>query len=97
MVYIVVHQPSVTNQGFVVTESRISEKNLTTLRLELASAHMASNLIENVKAALERCNIRSVARWTDSKVVLHWLKRQVLSKQFVANRVTRVLEKEYMK
>ena len=76
MVYIVVHQPSVTNQGFVVTESRISEKNLTTLRLELASAHMASNLIENVKTALERCNIRSVTEWTDSTVVLHWLKTQ---------------------
>ena len=76
MVYIVVHQPSVTKQGFVVTESRISEKNLTTLRLELDSARMASNLIENVKAALERCNIRSVTEWTDSTVVLHWLKTQ---------------------
>ena len=37
---------------------------------------MASNLIENVKAALERCNIRSVTEWTDSTVVLHWLKTQ---------------------
>ena len=47
---------------------------------------MASNLIENVKAALERCNIRSVTEWTDSTVVLHWLKTQGYYKKFVANK-----------
>ena len=58
---------------------------------------MASNLIENVKAALKRCNIRSVNGCTDSAVVLYWLNRQGLYKQFVANRVTKTSEKEYMK
>ena len=49
VVYAVVHQPSVTNEGLVVSKSRISTKNLTAPRLELASTHLASNLIENVK------------------------------------------------
>ena len=97
VVYAVVHQPSVTNQGLVVSKSRISKKNLTIPRLELVSIHMASNLIENVKVALKHCNIRSITGWTDNTVILHWLNRQGLYKQFVANRVTKILEKEYIK
>ena len=97
VVYAVVHQPSVIHQSLVVSKSRISKKNLTIFRLELVSAHAASNLTENVKAALKRCNIRSVTGWTDSKVVLRWLNRQGFYKQFVVNRVTKILEKEYIK
>ena len=60
VVYAVVRQPSVTKQGLVVSKSRISKKNLTISRLKPVSAHMASSLIENVKAALKRCNIKSI-------------------------------------
>ena len=80
VVYAVVHQSSVRNQGLVVSKSHISKKNLTIPRLELLSAHMASNLTEYVKAALKRCNIRLVIWWIDSTVVLHWLNRQGLYK-----------------
>ena len=52
VVYAVVYQPSVRNQELVLNESRVSKKSLTIPRLELVSAHMASNLIENVKGAL---------------------------------------------
>ena len=76
--FAVFHQPSITNQGLLFSKSRTSKKNLAIPRLELVSAHMVSNLIENVKAALKRCNIRSVTGWTDSTVVLHWLNRQGL-------------------
>ena len=86
VVYAVIHQQSVTNQGLVSSKSCICKKNLTIPRLELVSAYMASHLIENVKAALKRCNIRSITGWTDSTVFLHWLKRQELYKIFVANR-----------
>ena len=55
---------------------------------------MATNLIENVKPALKRCNKRSITKWI---VALHWLNRQGLYKQFVANRVRQILEKEYIK
>ena len=50
-----------------------------------------------MKAALKCCNIRSVTGWADSTLVLHWLKRQQLYKQFVANRASKILEKEYIK
>ena len=49
VVYAVVHQPPVTNQGLAVSKSRISKKNLTIPRLELVSAHMTSNLIEKLR------------------------------------------------
>ena len=49
VVYAVVHQPSVTNQGLVVCKSRISKKNLTISRLDFVSAQMVLNVIENVK------------------------------------------------
>ena len=97
VVYAVVHQPSVANQGLVVSQSRISKKSLTIPKLELVSAYMASDLIENVKAALKHFNIRSFTGWTDSTVVVHWFKRQGLYKQFVTNRVTMILEREYIK
>ena len=53
---------------------------------------MASNLIKNEKPALKRCNIRSITKWADTAVVLHWLNRQGLYKQFVAIRVAKTLE-----
>ena len=89
VVYAVIHQPSITNQGLVVSKSRISKRNLTIRRLELVLEHIASNLIENVKPALKRCNIKSITGtgWTSSTVNLHSLNRQGLDKQSVANRV----------
>ena len=62
VVYAVVHQLLVTNHWLVVSKSRISNKNLTIPTLESVSAHMASNLIENVKALLKRCNMRLVGQ-----------------------------------
>ena len=93
----VVHQRSVTNQALFVGKSCISKKNLTIPRLELVSAHMASNLLGNVKAALKSCHVRSISGWTDSTVVLHCLNRQGLYKQFAVNRVSKILEKGYIK
>ena len=58
---------------------------------------MTSNSIENVKVTLKHCNIRSVTGWTDSTVFLYWLNRQGLYKQFVANTITKILQKEYIK
>ena len=50
VLYVIVHQPSVTIQGLVVCKSPISKRNLTIPRLELVSAHMASNSIENISS-----------------------------------------------
>ena len=59
-VYVVVHQDSSTNQGLVTAKARLAKKGVTIHRLELVSIHMAANLVDNVRNALEGCAVRSV-------------------------------------
>ncbi|XP_068692652.1 uncharacterized protein [Montipora foliosa] len=51
-VHAVVRQPSGVNQGLVAAKARLAKQGLTIPRLELVSAHMAANLITNVRNAL---------------------------------------------
>ena len=96
-VYAVVHQASGVNQGLLAAKSRLAKKGLTIPRLELVSAHMAANLAENVKNALEGHPVRSVHGWLDSTVALHWIRGGGSAyKQFVANRVNKIRDKEYI-
>ena len=61
------------------------------------SAHMAANLAENVKTALEGHPVRSVHGWQDSTLALHWIREGGSAyKQFVANRVNKIRDKEYI-
>ena len=69
---------------------------MTIPRLELVAAHMATNLAANIREALPSQNIRSVTCWTDSTVVLQWLKDKGRYKVFVANRVSKILEREFI-
>ena len=85
--YAVVSQPSKVIQGLVATKSRLSKKDITISRLELIATGIAANLATNIKAALKYLNIRLVTGWTDSTVVLHWLRDQGSCKVFVENRV----------
>ena len=59
-VYAVVHQASGVNRGLLAAKSRLAKNGLTIPRLELVSAHVAVNLAENVKNALEGQPVRSV-------------------------------------
>ena len=52
-VHAVVRQPSGVSQGLVTAKARLVKQGLTIPRLELVSAHMATNLITNVEKALE--------------------------------------------
>ena len=94
--YVVVYQPSSVNQGLIASKSRLSKRDMTIPRLELTAAHMATNLAANIKEALPSQNIRSVTCWTDSTVVLQWLKDKRLYKVFVANRANKILEREFI-
>ena len=47
---------------------------MTIPRLELIAAYMAINSAANIKKTLTSQNIRSVTCWTDSTVVIQWLK-----------------------
>ena len=93
-VYAVVEQPSGRNQGLVTAKSRLSKKGLTIPRLELVSGHMATNLVYNVKEALEGFPVRKVYGWLDSTVALHWIRGNGEYKQFVGNRVRKIQEKQ---
>ena len=57
---------------------------------------MAVNLVTNIKAALKGLNIRSVTGWTESTVVLHWLRDQRITKYLSKNRVRKILSHEFI-
>ncbi|XP_057302719.1 uncharacterized protein LOC130636887 [Hydractinia symbiolongicarpus] len=65
-------------------------------RLELIASHMAANLMENVRSALKRYPVAECFGWSDSTVVLHWVRESASYKPFVSNRVDKVKKKNYI-
>ena len=58
-------------------------------------AHMVANLLQNVRTALEGYNITGTFAWSDSTVVLCWIMSTNREwKQFVANRIVKIRQKE---
>ena len=95
VVYTVVRQQSGITQRFVAAKSRLAKQGVTIPRLELVAAHMATNLLVNVRNALDNIPTPRSYGWTDSTVVLHWIKGNGQYKQFVANRLAKIqLRKE---
>ena len=95
-VFAVIRQPSGISQGMVAAKSRLAKQQLTIPRQELVSSHMASNLVHNVKQALQGLPVSGVYGWLDSTVALHWIKGHGEYKQFVHNRVRKIQEKGYI-
>ena len=60
--------------------------NLTIPRLELIAAQMSANLAQNIKNTLNNEIVRNFYAWSESTVVLHWLKDKGEYKVFVSNR-----------
>ena len=89
--YAVIHQGSKVNQGLTASKSRLSKKDLTIPHLELVAAHMAANVIlENARRALKVFPVTKMVSWSDSTIVLHWIKGGGQYKQFVHNRVGKI-------
>lgn len=89
-VYGVISQPSGDSVGLIAAKARLAKQGLTIPRLELVSGHMATNLIVNVKEALEGFPVGNMVCWLDSSVALHWIKGAGSYKQFVSNRVQKI-------
>ena len=89
-VYSVIHQESGTTQILVAGKSRLAKEDLTVPRLELVSAHMAANLLVNVRNALDHLSRPQSFAWLDSTVALHWILGRGQYKQFVSNRVRKI-------
>ena len=94
--FTVVTQPSGVTQGIVAAKARLAKQGLTIPRLELVACHMATNLANNVKEALEGYPVDQVYCWSDSTVVLHWIRGEGDYKQFVHNRVRKVQDKNWI-
>ena len=71
-VYAVVRQESGTTQRLVAAKARLAKGGLSIPRLELVAGHMATNLLTNVRNALEGLPVSNVYGWLDSTVALHW-------------------------
>ncbi|XP_067039928.1 uncharacterized protein [Acropora muricata] len=91
-VYSVVRQRGGITQTLVTGKARLAKKDLTTPRLELVSAHMAANLVINVKNALKGFPEPTIYGWLDSTVALYWILGNGQYRQFVANRVCKIRE-----
>ncbi|XP_056643939.1 uncharacterized protein LOC130449895 [Diorhabda sublineata] len=67
-------------------------KSLTIPRLELCAAHLLAKLVNKVTTSL-RLDFNSVTLWSDSTIVLGWIKTPVhLLKPFVRNRIAEIQE-----
>lgn len=93
-VYVVITQASGVSKGLIAAKSRLAKKNLKIPRLELVAAHMAANLVDIVRAALEGYSITSVHACSDSTVALHWIRGGRSYTQFVASRVHKISSKD---
>ena len=91
-VYAVIRQQSGTTQGLVAAKSRLAKQGLTIPRLELVGAHMAANIVDNVRRALVGFPLTLVQCWIDSTVALHWIVGNGEYRQFVANRVRKIAD-----
>ena len=94
--YAVVEQDGETTQGLICAKSRLAKQNLTIPRLELVAAHMATNLVTNVERAIDAVKVTSVHCWSDSTVALYWVHGHGEYRQFVANRVAKIKEREHI-
>ena len=75
----------------MAARSRLA-KEISIPRLELVAAHMATNLLANVNATLTGVASPDQYLWSDSTVVLWWLRHKGEYRQSVANRVAKILE-----
>ena len=96
-VYAVVERAQETSQGLLTAKAHLAKKTLTIPRLELVSAHMAANLVCNVKQTLEGFDVTGVTGitgWLDSSAALYWISGQGQYRQFLKNRVRKIREKQ---
>ena len=84
------------NQMLISSKSRISKRELTIPRLEFVASHMAPNLLDNARTALNIYPVKNCYECTDSTVVLHWIRSDGNYKKFVSNRVLKIKLKESM-
>ena len=92
-VYLLCEHPEGIHCNLIASKTRVTPLSKQTIpRLELLSSLLASQLTESVNKALEDVKkIDSVAYWSDSTVVLCWIRNPKKEfKQFVENRLIEI-------
>ena len=74
--------------------SRLSKQDLTIPRLELVACRMFFTLLDNAKKALTGYPIDKLVAWTDSSIVLHWIRKNGNYKQFGKDRADKICKKK---
>ncbi|KAL4154334.1 hypothetical protein QTP88_000213 [Uroleucon formosanum] len=81
----------------LTSKSRVAPMQHSTIpRLELCGALLVAELMSEVKTELKSLNIiiasYDVYLWTDSTIVISWIRSQSLFQVYVANRLARILD-----
>ena len=85
-----VNSPQESYSSFVMAKSRIAPaKELTLPQLELTAAVIGARLASYLQSQL---HFNKVYLWSDSQIVLYWLRSTKELKPFVANRVREIKE-----
>lgn len=94
VVYLLSHSSHGGRVALVTSKTRVApSKTISLPRLELCGASLLAQLISSVKKALKLPEDTAVRAWSDSTVVLAWIKSHPSRwKTFVANRVTTIQE-----
>ena len=97
--YAVIYQTNKISQGLITSKSRLAKRNLTIscLLRNLTISKMSANLSQNIKNTINNQNVRIFYAWSDSTVVLHWLKDKREYKVFMSNGVAKIREHSYLK
>ena len=93
VIYLVTKTELGYHSRFIASKSRVVPlKKLTIPRLELIAALILARLLTTVKNALEnQVKFESINCWSDSTIVLSWLKNDRSYKQFVSHRTKEIL------
>ena len=85
---VVVYLKHGSTTAFVMSKSRVKPlKDITLPRMELLATFIATRLSQFILKAFSRVNIQKVVLWSDSQIVLHWIKGDKKLPMFVENRV----------
>ena len=95
-IYVRYSESNIMNSNLLIAKSKVapSKKVKTLPRLELCASHLLAKLWHVVKSMLKKYETESVNFWSDSEIVLHWLKTNPsLLHTGVSNRVAEIQEK----